>query len=589
MLALLLNLLAPQVDTPVLWACQADSLFQGTYRLLHAGYDLSAEGDFDGDGRRDVLLGGMNPWDRSLTDPGGVLLFQAPFAAAENNEKFPVPNLSFSGARGGERFGWCAKLVGDLDGDGRSEIAIGAPRAWNSGSRDPAVEPSWDERGAVFLYFSSDLPVSGDGALPGGTTLGPERARFVIAGDRNNARLGWTLLGIPDVDGDGLGELVLGAPGGLEGAPVAGGSIALLTSKAIAAERQREAGPRAVRSLTNFNARVFHGIDTEDRFGSSLAWFPGIMNAELAAFPDGEGPLWPAGLLVGAPEQRPVPPRTPGADGNGNVPAGDGYATLLSRGALEGQAEGLRLILAPPTQGNSGYFGFALAAGFDADHDGVSELLVGEPNFDASPADDALRSHGRTSLYSGRTGQLLNRWSGSQAGSELGYAVCALGRASDDHYDDFAVAARLFSPGQPIADQPPCPSDPRLGSAAAGAVYWYEGQLTITPEGQPAPPRVRLLFLGQDGRDRLGMALCSPGDLNGDGFADLATAAPAWPDERRGHDDWEEVGRAYLFHLGPQAEARAGKVGAAPESLQAAAAAGREAPGRGRTPAGGGR
>jgi hypothetical protein len=112
MLACALLLALPQVDTPVLWACQAEHLFQGSYALLHAGYDVSMGGDFDGDGRRDLLLGGMNPWDRSPADLGGVLLFSAPFPAQRRGEVSPQARLLLRGGRGGERFGWSAALVG---------------------------------------------------------------------------------------------------------------------------------------------------------------------------------------------------------------------------------------------------------------------------------------------------------------------------------------------------------------------------------------------------------------------------------------------------------------------------------------------
>ena len=116
----------------------------------HAGVAVAPAGDVDGDGRDDVLIGahGADPLDR--TDAGAAYVLYG-------GSGLQALDLAFVGTRGfriagdepGERLGRAVALAGDPSGDGRTDLALGSPRAAQQagavtlvhGPRPPVVDP----------------------------------------------------------------------------------------------------------------------------------------------------------------------------------------------------------------------------------------------------------------------------------------------------------------------------------------------------------------------------------------------------------------------------------------------------------------
>jgi hypothetical protein len=106
---------------------------------------------------------------------------------------------------------------------------------------------------------------------------------------------------------------------------------------------------------------------------------------------------------------------------------------------------------------------------------------------------------------------------GEAAGAYLGGAVASAGDVNGDGYDDVLIAAPLFDPG---------------GQPLAGRVFLYLGG----PDGPRKP--AAWVATGQAG-DRLGNDVAGIGDVNGDGFADVAVGAPG--------DAFTASGRASVY------------------------------------------
>ena len=154
-----------------------------------AGSAMSAPGDLDGDGAEDLLVGAR------LAEVGGapsgaafVMLGGFEFNATFEDDAAAV----LVGASADDRAGTTLGGLGDIDWDGVGDVFVGVPQ------RDLSASDS----GAVVLVR---------GPWEGTVALSDQSA--VIAGPSGDAWLGRGAASVRDVNGDGVAELLLGAPG----------------------------------------------------------------------------------------------------------------------------------------------------------------------------------------------------------------------------------------------------------------------------------------------------------------------------------------------------------------------------------------
>jgi hypothetical protein len=153
---------------------------EGSGSTLGAGRAASL-GDTDGDGLADLLISAPYPGSDAL------LLLAAPF---EQDLELAEAGTRLAGEDGGTT-GHDAQLV-DLDGDGLCDVVAGAPGGFGS-----------SDAGAVFLVHAP---------IAEGTTSLALEARATLAGAEPGDGAGRTVRAGGDVDGDGLADLLAGAP-----------------------------------------------------------------------------------------------------------------------------------------------------------------------------------------------------------------------------------------------------------------------------------------------------------------------------------------------------------------------------------------
>jgi len=101
---------------------------------------------------------------------------------------------TFSGQLAADRLGWSLAGLGDVDGDGVSDIAIGVPFA---------------PQGSVQMG-RAELRSGADGAL-----------LYTVDGDAALDHAGWALAPLGDLDGDGRGDFAVGLPTATSPRPMA--------------------------------------------------------------------------------------------------------------------------------------------------------------------------------------------------------------------------------------------------------------------------------------------------------------------------------------------------------------------------------
>ncbi|WP_444464492.1 hypothetical protein [Rhodobacter capsulatus] len=181
-------------------------VIRGTSAGDRLGASLAAAGDVNGDGFDDIVIGAPRS-DAGAEDSGAAwVIFGAAGIGAGGTldlaSATAAQALRIAGGGEADQAGASVAAAGDVDGDGRGDLLIGVPRD-ESGGTGTDTGTVWLIRGGPDLSHLGRLSLD---SLPAG-------AGFAITGLADWDLLGGSVAGAGDLNGDGLGDLILGAPG----------------------------------------------------------------------------------------------------------------------------------------------------------------------------------------------------------------------------------------------------------------------------------------------------------------------------------------------------------------------------------------
>jgi hypothetical protein len=305
-------------------------------------------------------------------------------------------------------------------------------------------------------------------------------AEPALEGNQIGAAFGGSVAAAGDVDGDGIGDLVVGAPQYDAGEADEGAVFVFLgTASGIASGTAASA------------AAQLEGDQAGAHLGTSVA---GAGDVDGDGFDD---------VIAGAPDY------THGENSEGVALLFLGSATgIADAGAAAADA------LFEADQADAS-LGVSVAGGGDVDADGHADILLGAPDFDGPASDSGaafLFRGSATGIANGSPTSASAQFLGDATSAVFGTSVALVGSVNGDAFADLAIGAPNFDAGQ----------------TNEGGVFVFHGSATGIQSGGIATADSQLE--GDRAGILLGSSVSAAGDVDGDGLGDLIAGAPRWSD-----------------------------------------------------------
>jgi hypothetical protein len=481
----------------------ASATLQSNQANAQLGTSVAAAGDVNGDGYADVIVGAPL-YDDGQTDEGAAFVFLGGPAGVAS-QSAAAAYARFESDQASAHLGASVADAGDVNGDGRSDVIVGAP-LYDAGQTD---------EGAAFVF------VAGASGLASGT---PATAQATLQSDQANAHLGASVAAAGDVNGDGYADVIVGAPQYSDGAAASGrallvrGSATGIDPNAVTILRiavpSGQHGGNSVAGAGDVNGDGFDDVIVGEKGAAGLFYGSASPPASLTTFPTvlsssaGDADFGHVVAGVGDVD----------GDGFADVMVGSGTGTgavWLFRGRASGIASGSDTTAALALAGDQSgaLFGTSLASAGDVNGDGFPDVVVGAPAYDATETDEGVaflfyggRRSGRPVLARERRGDgsgvLVQPWGDARRGDAFVAQIAGAlpggrGRAklqaeacpqlvAFGSADCATATASVWTPVTPASPAPPL-SVTVTGLPPNALLHWRARVLHAGTVGAPPP------------------------------------------------------------------------------------------------------
>ncbi|HLK27774.1 MAG TPA: FG-GAP-like repeat-containing protein [Puia sp.] len=452
------------------------------------GFSVASAGDVNGDGISDVLVGAPN----SSTATGIVYVYNG-----NTDVSISTANVSIVGSNAGDRYGLSVSSAGDVNGDGYNDVVVGAIGVNGI-------------TGAAYVYYGSSTGLS-----VGSPTI------ITIPFTGNSENFGWSVTA-SDINGDGYDDIIVGA----QAQNTSSGVVYIYLGSVSGINTSPSSTLNGLNSFDTFGYSVASAGDVNgDGYGDIVVGAPGV---SLTGTNEGAAYIYlgsASGIATNAPADTLYGPNAFGGFGVSVSTAGDvngdGYSDIIvgtSGGGGDaayvffGSKTGIANKQAPDVSlagdfgnGTSGDFGISVSTAGDVNGDGYSDVIVGAPSGGGNGT-----GGGAAGIFLGGASGLSTTasvvLSGLVAGDQFGASVATAGDVNGDGYSDVIVRSTLGTNSFP---------------SQTGAVYLFLGSPTGTNSTLAASFLDANSGASYASTEVPRRAIGGAGDVNGDGYSDF--------------------------------------------------------------------
>lgn len=416
-------------------------LLVGPQSTQEFGISVATAGDLNGDGYSDVVIGAHLSSFGQATEGAAYVYY------GTVNGIGAAASLILESNQAGAQFGCSVSTAGDVNGDGYSDLIVGA-RTWESAAAE-------NNEGGAFVYYGS---AAGIASTP----------NVILQTNQTSDNFGSNVACGGDINDDGYSDVLVGAYLAAYGSTQEGvvfvylGSAAGINPAPVHRLERNQAFWHFGRSIAcagDVNGDGYSDViigapdspNVNTDAGQAFVYFGGATALGAAVNPAPDQVLLGSTLLDGSFGWSVTCAGDVNGDGYSDVAVGayyDNQGGQAQEGTVwvfHGSATGVNTVAAVVLQNNitTGWLGRAVSTAGDMNGDGYGDLMVGAPLSEAGEVDEGI-----VYLYFGSATGLpataSMNFQLNNAGANVGESVCTAGDVNGDGYTDMIIGARIY-------------------------------------------------------------------------------------------------------------------------------------------------